>query len=456
MRIFDQPPEIHVGILCSGYLEFIFHGPFLSSMPGANEKKTRLKGTASALIEGGRIILRQEGHTLTEGTELIITPVNILEGGFGISEVLIGKGFHWEQKEQQHFPGALKLMQVNGEIQAVNLVSVEQYLASVIASEMRADCSPALLMAHTIISRSWLLAQIEKRSQLDRSGEPYESVHETEEEYVRWYDREDHQGFDVCADDHCQRYQGISRAGNPEVLKAVNQTMGEVLVYGDDICDARFSKCCGGVVEEFQHVWESRSIPYLKRVDDNPAGAGINVKDLKVESNARAFISGAPEAFCNTRDKDLLAQVLNDYDQATFDFYRWEVSYRQVELSRIIREKSGYDFGEIIDLLPLQRGESGRLVRLKIVGSKKTMVVAKELEIRRWLSPSHLYSAAFIVEKKDLKKGIPQMFKLRGAGWGHGVGLCQIGAAVMAHKSYAHGDILKHYFKGAIIKKLYE
>ena len=457
MKIFEYPPEIHVGILRSGRLEFTFHHPYLSSSGGDDhEENARLEGLTTARILEGRIIVGQEGRPIAEGVEVIFTPAEPQNARFEISEVLIGIGFHWEQKEVQHFPGKLKLIQLGGEIQAINLVPVEEYLASVISSEMRGDSAPALLMAHAIISRSWLLAQIEKRGQLDRSGEGHENIKETEDEYIRWYDREDHQGFDVCADDHCQRYQGISRSGNPQVLKAVLDTRGEVLVYAGEICDARFSKCCGGVSEEFQYVWEAHPRPYLQRVDDNPAGAGINVDDLKTESNARHFIQGAPEAFCNTSDSALLARVLNDYDHASRDFYRWELSYSQDELSSIIREKSGFDFGAILDLLPVERGESGRLVRLKIVGTRKTMVVGKELEIRRWLSTSHLYSAAFIVEKMDIKEGIPGIFRLRGAGWGHGVGLCQIGAAVMARESYEHADILRHYFKDAVIKKLYE
>ncbi len=444
-----KAPEIHVGILHSGQMNLRFDGTYMA------EGKV-LEGLAEAVISHERIELSHAGRVIVAGEELLFTPRDAVRARFGISDVVIGIGFHWEQREDQLFPGALKLIILEGEIQAINLVPVEAYLVSVISSEMRGDSSPALLKAHTIISRSWLLAQIEKQEQLAGADKQYETIYESDEEYIRWYDREDHQKFHVCADDHCQRYQGITRAHNPEVVKAVGETAGEVLVYASAICDARFSKCCGGVVEEFQYCWEPVAHPYLRRVDDNPAGAGINVADLKVESHAREFISSSPEAFCNTNDAGLLRQVLNDYDQSSNDFFRWELSYSQKEIAALIGEKSGMDFGDILDLIPVERGESGRLVKLKIVGSKKTLIVGKELEIRRWLSTSHLYSSAFVATRLEVKNGIPGAFLLRGAGWGHGVGLCQIGAAVMAHRGYTHQEILKHYYMDAVIEKRYE
>jgi SpoIID/LytB domain protein len=444
-------PEIEVGIVKAGTIRFRMDGTFR-----IGDEAASWQGSAEAAVQNGTLVICREGTETPLGESVILEPVEKESSRFAIEDVVIGIGFHWEQKEVQEFQGALKLMVLDGEIQVVNVISVEDYLISVISSEMRGDSSPALLKAHTIISRSWLLAQIEKQNQLAGSGESYELVHETDEEYIRWYDREDHDRFHVCADDHCQRYQGITRAHNPEVVKAVNETAGEVLEYGGTICDARFSKCCGGVVEEFQHCWEPVTHPYLKRVDDNPETALINTRDLKVESNAVEFINHAPEAFCNTRDAALLRQVLNDYDQSSSDFYRWEVSYTQGEIAALIREKSGIDFGEIVDMVPVERGESGRLVRLKIVGTKRTLTVGKELEIRRWLSPSHLYSSAFVVEKQQVENGVPATFLLRGAGWGHGVGLCQIGAAVMASKGYTHEEILKHYFIDASINKRYE
>jgi len=451
MKIFEEVPEIHVGIVRSMSLELGFQHTYLCSEGGR-----LMDGRAEAVLSSGRIAIRQEGQVVAEGPDLVFSPADASNTGFGINKVVIGIGFHWEQKEDQYFEGVLKLLLVDGEIQAVNQVSVEKYLGSVISSEMSGNSSLALLKAHTIISRSWLLAQIEKRDEIFRSGTLQNASIKSEEACIRWYDREDHQYFDVCADDHCQRYQGITRSGNPVVLKAVEQTKGEVLVANGKICDARFSKCCGGVTEEFQYCWEPKAHSYLKRVDDNPEAAGINRADLKVESNAEHFIKGRPLAFCSTRNGALLKQVLNDYDQSFSDFYRWEVSYSQDEIAALIREKSGMDFGSILDLIPMERGESGRLIKLKIVGTARTMIVGKELEIRRWLSNSHLYSSAFIVEKSELKEGVPGSFFLRGAGWGHGVGLCQIGAAHMASRDYSHEKILKHYFRGAGIKKLYE
>ena len=446
-----QVPEIQVGILSGKRIAFVLEGDFMET--GTREG---WKGAGEAVFSNGRIELFRDGKSLGLRSECTLEPMDQAIGSLVIREVVIGIGFHWEQKEDQKFRGALKLIVAGDKVQAVNLVSVEDYLVSVISSEMRGDSSPVLLKAHTIISRSWLLAQIEKQDRLERSGTSYEMIQKSEDELIRWYDREDHENFHVCADDHCQRYQGITRAYNPEVLRAVNDTRGEVLVYEGKICDARFSKCCGGVVEEFQHCWEPVPHPYLLRVDDNPAEKPVNSADLKIESNAEAFIRSSPAAFCNTREKKLLRQVLNDYDQSTKEFYRWEVRFTQEELAALIRKKAGIDFGKILDLEPVERGESGRLVRLKIVGEKKTLIIGKELEIRRCLSESHLFSSAFVVEKEGLSEGIPEGFVLRGAGWGHGVGLCQIGAAVMAGKGYSHRDILEHYFMDTKLERRYE
>jgi stage II sporulation protein D len=444
-------PEIEVGILKAGKIRFSLDGSFR-----LKQKDSMLEGNAEAEIISGAISILCKEKRISSMEPLILEPIDGSNARFTIEDVVIGIGFHWEQKENQEFQGALKLMIIDGEIQVVNVISVEDYLISVISSEMRGDSSPELLRAHTIISRSWLLAQIEKQNALAGSGNAYELEHRTEEEYIRWYDREDHDRFHVCADDHCQRYQGTTRSHNPEVIKAVNETAGEVLAYDGRICDARFSKCCGGVVEEFQHCWEPVHHPYLQRVEDKPASSTNMSGDLKVEDNAVKYIKGRPEAFCNTSDAVLLRQVLNDYDQSSSNFFRWEVKYSQKEISSLLQEKSGIDFGQILDLIPVERGESGRLVKLKIVGSKQSLIVGKELEIRRWLSASHLYSSAFIIEKQQLENGIPGSFLLRGAGWGHGVGLCQIGAAVMASKGYKHTEILKHYFIDASLEKRYE
>jgi len=444
-------PEIEVGIVKSGKIRFRLDGNFRIHRTGS-----LLQGDAEAVITDSTISIHCEETRISLEEPVILEPVDQAVGRFTLGDVVIGIGFHWEQKEDQEFQGALKLLISGSEIQVVNVISVEDYLISVISSEMRGDSSPALLKAHTIISRSWLLAQIKKQDQLAGSGDAYEPEHRTEDEYIRWYDREDHDRFHVCADDHCQRYQGTTRSHNPEVVRAVNETAGEVLEFDGRICDARFSKCCGGVVEEFQHCWEPVVHPYLQRVEDNPVSSAIQSGDLKVETNAVEFIKGSPEAFCNTTDAALLRQVLNDYDQTSRDFFRWEVSYSQEEIASLVREKSGIDFGEILNLVPVERGESGRLVRLKIIGARRTLTIGKELEIRRWLSSSHLYSSAFIVEKQQVNNGVPGSFLLRGAGWGHGVGLCQIGAAVMASKGYSHLEILNHYFIDATIEKRYE
>ena len=318
---------------------------------------------------------------------------------------------------------------------------------------MSATASLELLKAHAVISRSWLLAQIEKNREIEDSAVAYSAMRETEDELIRWYDREDHVKFDICADDHCQRYQGITRASTNIVKKAIEETRGELLMFENKICDARYSKSCGGVFEEFQNCWEEIKYPYLVAKRDMPQGN--EMPDLTIEENAREWILTSPDSFCNTTDKVILSQVLNNYDQETLNFYRWEQGYSVEELSELIKERTGTDYGTILDLIPIERGTSGRLVRLKIVGSKKSRIIGKELEIRRSLSTSHLYSSAFVVEKEVGQDGTPIKFVLKGAGWGHGVGLCQIGAAVMGEKGYSYNNILLHYFVGASIEKRY-
>lgn len=362
---------------------------------------------------------------------------------FTLKDVTIGVDFHWQRKEDQSFLGKLKLKKSGDLTLALNIVPVEDYLTSVISSEMSADASLELLKAHAVISRSWVLAQIRHKA----SASGHVDMLDTPEERVKWYDHDDHVDFDVCADDHCQRYQGITRASRAQVRSAILSTWGEVLMHGDELCDARFSKCCGGAFEEFQYCWEPRRHDYLVAARDAVDGAPL--PDLTVEANAREWILGRPDAFCADVDDSILAQVLNNYDRETVDFYRWTVDYDVDELSAIVRERSGIDFGEIRDLVPLARGTSGRIYRLKIVGSKRTMIVGKELEIRKWLSRSHLYSSAFVVERTL------HGFRLHGAGWGHGVGLCQIGAAVMGERGFNYRQILSHYFKDAEIRSIY-
>lgn len=437
-----EEPKIKVGIMSAAEVKFILDGDFHVS-------DTTVSGSQMATTDGKSIIWNNK-----EYTELFFEPAND-EVSFWLEDVTIGVNFHWERKENQRFKGALKLIVENGKITPINILGVEDYLLSVISSEMSATASLELLKAHAVISRSWLLAQIDKNKRIVDAGEQYSAVEKTsDDEMIKWYDREDHINFDVCADDHCQRYQGITRASTPEVAKAIEATRGQVLMDGENLCDARFSKCCGGVYEEFENCWEPIHYDYLaaRRDGENET----DFPDLTIEENAREWILTRPEAHCNTSDAEILSQVLNNYDQETTDFYRWEVTYTQEEISKLVKERSGMDYGNIVDLEPIARGTSGRLYKLKIVGTNKTLTIGKELEIRRTLSPSHLYSSAFVVEKgENDANGLPSTFTLKGAGWGHGVGLCQIGAAVMGAKGYNYKEILLHYFVDAEIKELY-
>lgn len=437
-----EEPKIKVGIMSATEVKFILDGEFHVS-------DNTVSGSQVATTDGKSIIWNNK-----EYTELFFEPTNE-EVSFWLEDVTIGVNFHWERKENQRFKGALKLIVENGKITPINILGVEDYLLSVISSEMSATASLELLKAHAVISRSWLLAQIDKNKRIVDAGEQYSAVEKTsDDEMIKWYDREDHINFDVCADDHCQRYQGITRASTPEVAKAIEATRGQVLMDGENLCDARFSKCCGGVYEEFENCWEPIHYDYLaaRRDGENET----DFPDLTIEENAREWILTRPEAHCNTSDAEILSQVLNNYDQETTDFYRWNVTYSQEEITKLVKERSGMDYGNIVDLVPIARGTSGRLYKLKIVGTNKTLTIGKELEIRRTLSPSHLYSSAFVVEKGETDaNGFPATFTLKGAGWGHGVGLCQIGAAVMGAKGYNYKDILLHYFVDAEIKELY-
>lgn len=429
-------PKVSVGILRNNKISFILN-------EGYSYRGKEISGVNTVSFDGGKILWNGNRY---DG--LCFEPRN-KGNSFVIKDVLIGIDFHWEREENQEFQGALKLIVENGMIRAVNVIHLEDYLTSVISSEMSATASLELLKAHAVISRTWLLAQMEKNRQISARKEIHVPSVETAEERIRWYDREDHLNFDVCADDHCQRYQGIARA-NPNigtVEQAIRETRGQILKYGDQICDARFSKCCGGVTEEFQSCWEDIALPYLVKSRDDDKDR--SVPDLTDEKTAEKWILSRPPAFCNTQDEKILSQILNDYDTETTDFYRWQVSYTRQELSELVRKRSGVDFGTVQELIPVRRGTSGRLVKLKIVGSKRTLTIGKELEIRRTLSESHLYSSAFVIENKDGK------FVLTGAGWGHGVGLCQIGAAVMGEKGYPYDRILSHYYRNTTVEKLY-
>lgn len=444
-----KEPKVHVGILFEPQIEFVLLNTYL------------IDGTE---ISGKQVVTYDEGKILWNGRryeELLFEPRHEQTDAFELLDVTIGINFHWERKEDQRFLGALKIIVENGKLTGINVIRVEDYLTSVISSEMSATASLELLKAHAVISRSWLLAQIQKNKEITETHADYSAFTQTEEELIRWYDREDHTRFDVCADDHCQRYQGITRASTDIVKQAIAATRGQVLTSDGKICDARFSKCCGGAFEEFQYCWEDIKYPYLAKQRDyrteNGKADNGTLPDLTREVEADRWIRTSPEAFCNTTDKKILSQVLNNYDQETTDFYRWKVEYTQDELSKLIKERSGIDYGQIIDLIPVARGTSARLWKLKIVGSQRTLTIGKELEIRRTLSPSHLYSSAFVVDKEDISpEGIPGRFILTGAGWGHGVGLCQIGAAVMGEQGYKYDAILLHYYIGANIDKLYE
>lgn len=437
-----EEPIVSVGIVSTSKLCFSLNAPYT------------VRGSQRC---GKQVVELSEGRILWENAlydELLFEPTDA-QSSFTLEDVTIGVNFHWERKEAQTFLGKLRFIVEDNNICAINELPVETYLTSVISSEMRATSSLELLKAHAVISRSWLLAQMEQRKAENNNVEKQPSFFKTNEEIVRWYDREDHKRFDVCADDHCQRYQGITKAANKHVVEAIQQTAGEILTSHGEICDARYSKCCGGAVEEFQYCWENIKKPYLQALPDTLPDS-TPLPDLTDEAVARQWILSSPDAFCNTTDQKVLSQVLNDFDQETTDFYRWSQTYSQAEVKQLLEEKLEVQFGDIIDLVPLSRGKSGRIYRLKIVGKERTLIIGKELEIRRALSKSHLYSSAFIVEKADIKDGVPQKFIIKGAGWGHGVGLCQIGAAMMGKQGYRYEEILLHYYKGAEITKAYQ
>lgn len=440
-----KEPLISVGIMSGEKISFILEGEF--SVEGNQQVKS---GLFTAELKDNIIFCNSEGATFESSNEIIFKPRNP-ENSFTLKEVTIGIKFHWERKEDEKFKGSLKLIKDKQNLIAINILSVEDYLVSVNSSEMSARSSMDLLKAHTIVTRSWLLAQMEKSDE-SKNIYPRKS---SENEIIKWYDKEDHQFFDVCADDHCQRYQGITKITTEVVRKAVNDTSGIIIESNGKICDARFSKSCGGISESFENVWEPVKHDYLSSIIDYSSIPDNFNLDFSIETNAEKWIKGNPPAFCNSQDKKVLSQILLDYDQETTDFYRWKIIYTQSEISELIKRKSGIDFGDILDLVPIERGVSARLIKLKIIGSKKTLIIGKELEIRRFLSESHLYSSAIIIEKSEIRANIPQKFLIYGAGWGHGVGLCQIGAAVMAEIGYKYEAILLHYFKGSELKKIY-
>ena len=440
-----KQPNVTVGIVSGQKIHFSLNKPYLA------------KGET---VMGEQVVEFSEGGVLWNGNQyskLTFHPQSA-DASFSLSDVTIGVNFHWERKETQTFLGTLRFVVEADKICAINELPVEKYLESVISSEKSATSSLELLKAHAVISRSWLLAQMKKRREVAASGNNFFSFVKKDDMLIRWYDREDHTIFDVCADDHCQRYQGITKETSPHVAEAIRQTLGQVLLDGEDICDARFSKCCGGETEEFQYCWEDTPKSYLTAVRDLVLGVkNEEYSSLQDEATAERWIRSNPPAFCNTTDKKILSQVLNDYDQETADFYRWKVTYSQEKIQQLFEEKLKMNFGSILDMKAVERGKSGRISKLQIIGTEKTFTIGKELEIRRALSDTHLYSSAFVVDKYDKdEQGVPQRFEIIGAGWGHGVGLCQIGAAVMGEQGYAYNDILLHYYQGAEIKQLYK
>lgn len=442
----DTKPTVRVGIVTGKEIRFMLNHPFRDA-----QNLLWPAGAYTAREKNGQMILfSADQEKGIYDRPLFLKPEDGDKGKFTITNVTIGIGFHWQQNEDQVFKGEFHLMPTDSGIAAINVLNVEDYLLSVISSEMKATSTLEMLKAHAVISRSWLLAQIEKGRKVQQQQVSYQTSFITDAEWIKWYDREDHTDFDVCADDHCQRYQGITRATTPLVEQAIHSTRGQILMYQGRICDTRFSKCCGGATELFENVWEPVHHPYLKAIADGKNDLSV---DLTEEEQARSWIASTPDAFCNTTDKSILSQVLNDYDQRTNDFYRWKVTYTAGEVTRLIQDKLGIDFGVVQDMIPLQRGASGRIIRLKIIGTLKTLIIGKELEIRKALSSTHLYSSAFFVEKSGSADSA--VFTLHGAGWGHGVGLCQIGAAVMGAKGYPYREILLHYFRGAEIIENY-
>jgi stage II sporulation protein D len=442
----NKEPKISVGILdrrreTAGCLRGAFRGAGFGPVSGRFSAKS-LSGLIALRDESGREVARLPSLRLT-GAE---------DSAFELFQVTIGNRFHWERKENQTFRGDLILLpREDGTLAAVNEIPLETYLQSVISSEMSAGAPPEFLKAHAVLSRSWLLSALGRKNRPKEAPPPAPPTSGREEEIRRWYEREDHDLFDVCADDHCQRYQGIGKILSARAEEAVRETFGRAITFQGEICDARYSKACGGLTEDFATAWEDKRVPYLTSVPDAPAPH----PPVETEEEAARWILSAPEAYCRTEDERLLETILPPFDRETRNFFRWTVAYSREELEAILREKSGFDFGDLRGIIPLRRGPSGRISRLKIIGSRKTLAVGKELEIRRWLSRSHLYSSAFVVETEKGPSGTAERFVFLGAGWGHGVGLCQIGAAAMAARGFSAEEILKHYFRGVEIKRIY-
>ena len=435
-QVTPQQPRISVGIMAAAQIRFCLNDSY-------TDGRNSFEGEMSISTVQGR--LSWNGILIDS---LTLKP-NEHSSTFTLHDVTIGIGFHWERKEEQTFSGQLKFIIDNGLVRAINILPVEEYLTSVISSEMKPTASNEFLKAHAVISRSWVLAQL--RSPYRRNavtGTSLPSNDYLRNRIIKWYDHDQHTLFDVCADDHCQRYQGRTRIISAAAQAAVKETMGQTLVFDGHLCDARFSKCCGGITEQFETCWQDEHKPYLVPLRDSSVNEGP-LPDLTIEENARQWILSQPKSFCNSADGNILSESLNGYDLETPDYYRWTVEYTTQQISDIFKRKSGLDIGDIVDMHPVKRGPSGRIEELEITGTLSAVTIGKELEIRRTLSESHLFSSAFVVEKT------PDGFILHGAGWGHGVGLCQIGAAVMASKGYTYREILRHYYPGTTLGRFY-
>ncbi|MBO7259933.1 MAG: DUF4922 domain-containing protein [Bacteroidaceae bacterium] len=435
-------PLLKVGIINAEQIDFSLNGLF-------TDGKQCYSGEQSVTIAENKILW--QGNRIDT---LSLKPLQS-DNTFTLHNVTIGIGFHWERKEEQQFSGELSFKTENNKIWAINGISVEEYLVSVISSEMKPSASAEFLKAHAVISRSWVISQCRSsRYNLPESASLCKhSEGSDSDRIIKWYDHEQHTLFDVCADDHCQRYQGRNRIINSAARRAVQDTHSEIITYNGYLCDARFSKCCGGVTEEFESCWQEERHPYLAVLRDNRNNNEI--PDLRNEENAKEWILDTPKSFCGSADKNTLQKSLNGYDLETPDFYRWQVEYTVSELTELFQRKSGLDIGTITDLKPLKRGGSGRIIELEVTGSRRSIVIGKELEIRRVLSESHLYSSAFVVSKEYDSQGNISKIVLNGAGWGHGVGLCQIGAATMGDLGYSYKDILQHYYPGTELKRCY-
>jgi SpoIID/LytB domain protein len=448
----EREPIIYVGLMTGAESAlFELKGTYVNS---AGE---RLEGGSYRAVPsaGGVEIVRADGWHSFSTSEYRLTPIEAT-ASFIVRDITIGIDFHWQRKQDQQFQGALRIkLDSNGRLTIINEIPIEAYLTSVISSEMSPDSHPELLKAHSIVSRSWLLAQIRPWKRERRKPAFEIQTIGRSRQLIRWYDQESHTGFDVCADDHCQRYQGLAKAASPEVYEAIRATFGQALVFDGELCDARFSKSCGGMTESFHAAWEDIRLPYLAVSYDGEEFPPQYRLPLTREANAAEWIRNSPPAFCNTQDRQILKRILPDFDQETSDFYRWRAVIAQEELQELLRRKLGIDFGAIRKLEAIERGGSGRIIRMRISGERETMIVGKELEIRRALSPSHLYSSAFIIEATQARSRAPSQFKLIGAGWGHGAGLCQIGAALMAERGYDYRQILDHYYRGSQLYALY-